>query len=53
MVPISALRYASGEELPKMPHAREALVYPDDYWAAWLERNHPEFFETAQTPAAE
>ncbi len=38
VVPISALIYASGRELPAMPHDREALVYTDEYWSTWLER---------------
>lgn len=43
VVPISALIYACGEELPPMPAAREALVYTDEYWATWLENNLPEY----------
>ncbi|MBQ8555402.1 MAG: polysaccharide deacetylase family protein [Clostridia bacterium] len=42
-VPISALLYASGRELPEMPDAREPLVYTDEYWATWLENNLPEY----------
>ena len=42
VVPISALIYASGGELPPMPAAREALVYTDEYWPAWLRENVPE-----------
>ena len=42
VVPISALIYASGGELPPMPAAREALVYSDEYWPAWLRENVPE-----------
>ena len=45
VVPISAMLYASGEELPPMPHNREALVYTDEYWATWIERNVPELLE--------
>ncbi len=45
VVPISALIYAAGEELPPMPHDREALVYTDEYWATWMEREMPEFLE--------
>lgn len=42
-MPISALIYASGLELPPMPDAREALVYTDEYWPEWLRENLPEF----------
>lgn len=42
VVPISAMIYASGGELPPMPHNREALVYTDEYWATWIEREMPE-----------
>lgn len=47
VVPISALIYASGEELPPMPHNREAKVYTDEYWATWIERNIPELLEAS------
>ena len=40
---ISALIYASGGELPPMPSDKEAMVYTDEYWATWLERNLPEY----------
>jgi peptidoglycan/xylan/chitin deacetylase (PgdA/CDA1 family) len=43
VVPISALIYASGGELPPMPEGHEAMVYTDEYWATWLERNLPEY----------
>lgn len=43
VVPISALLYASGEELPPMPAAREPLVYTDEYWPNWLRENYPEY----------
>ena len=43
VVPISALIYASGGELPAMPSDHEAMVYTDEYWATWLERNLPEY----------
>ena len=57
VVPISAMIYASGGELPEMPHNREALVYTNEYWETWIERNIPELLtqtaeETAE-PAAE
>lgn len=47
VVPISAMIYASGEELPPMPHNREAKVYTDEYWATWIEREMPELLEAA------
>ena len=58
VVPISAMLYASGEELPEMPHNREALVYTNEYWETWIEREMPELLgltaeETAEEPAAE
>ena len=43
VVPISALLYASGRELPAMPIDHEPMVYTDEYWATWLERNLPEY----------
>ena len=43
VVPISALLYASGRELPDMPIDHEPMVYTDEYWATWLERNLPEY----------
>lgn len=43
VVPISALIYASGGDLPQMPSDREALVYTNEYWETWLERNLPEY----------
>ncbi len=42
-VPVSALIYLSGGELPPMPEAREALVYTDDYWPQWIRENVPEY----------
>ena len=42
VVPISAMLYASGEELPPMPYNREALVYTNEYWETWIEREMPE-----------
>lgn len=55
VVPISAMIYASGEELPPMPHNREALVYTDEYWATWIEREMPELLglPANEEPAAE
>lgn len=52
VVPISAMLYASGYELPEMPHNREALVYTDEYWATWIEREMPELL-AAQTESTE
>jgi len=43
VIPISALIYASGRELPPMPMGKEAMVYTDEYWATWLENNLPDF----------
>ena len=43
VVPISALIYASGGELPDMPEGHEPMVYTNEYWATWLERNLPEY----------
>lgn len=43
VVPISALLYASGLQHPPMPSDKEAMVYTDEYWATWMERNLPEF----------
>lgn len=43
VVPISALIYASGLELPAMPEDHEPMVYTNEYWATWLERNLPEY----------
>ena len=43
VVPISALIYASGLEWPETPSDKEAMVYTDEYWATWLERNLPEY----------
>ena len=40
VVPISALLYASGRELPAEPDG--VMVYTNDYWATWLEREMPE-----------
>ena len=45
VVPISALIYASGGELPQMPHNREALVYTNEYWETWIEREMPHLLE--------
>ncbi len=42
VIPISALIYASGQELPPMPSDKEALVYTDEYWANWLGEHYPE-----------
>lgn len=42
-VPISALIYASGRELPPMPDARQPLKYTDDYWPNWIRENVPEY----------
>ena len=47
VVPISALICASGQKLTPMPYDREALVYTDEYWETWIERNIPELLETA------
>ena len=43
VVPISALIYASGGELPQMPSDHEPMVYTNEYWETWLERNLPEY----------
>lgn len=43
VVPISALLYASGRELPAMPEGKEALVYTNEYWESWLANNLPEY----------
>lgn len=43
VVPISALLYASGEELPSMPEGKEAMVYTNEYWENWLANNLPEY----------
>lgn len=43
VVPISALLYASGRELPDMPEGKEALVYTNEYWESWLANNLPEY----------
>ena len=43
VVPISALLYASGRELPAMPTDHEPMVYTNEYWETWLERNLPEY----------
>lgn len=40
VLPISALLYATGSELPHMPSTREALHFTDDYWPAWLAEHH-------------
>ncbi len=53
VVPISAMLYASGCELPEMPHHREALVYTDEYWATWIEREMPELLAAQTETAAE
>ena len=45
VVPISALLYASGRELPDMPEGKEAMVYTNEYWENWLANNLPEFAE--------
>ena len=50
VVPISALFYASGHELPAMPEGEEALVYTNEYWENWLANNLPEY---APQPAEE
>ena len=50
VVPISALIYASGRELPAMPEGEEALVYTNEYWENWLANNLPEY---APQPAEE
>jgi len=42
VVPISAMLYASGRELPPMPYNREALIYTNEYWETWIEREMPE-----------
>jgi len=42
VVPISAMLCASGHELPPMPYNREALVYTNEYWETWIEREMPE-----------
>lgn len=42
VIPISALIYASGGELPEMPSDKEALVYTNEYWANWLGEHYPE-----------
>ncbi len=43
VVPISALLYASGRELPDMPIDHEPMVYTNEYWENWLENNLPEY----------
>jgi len=48
VVPISALLYASGRELPPMPQDKEPMLYTDEYWATWLERNLPEYAQMLQ-----
>lgn len=45
VVPISALIYASGGELPAMPMGKEAMVYTNEYWENWLANNLPEYAE--------
>ncbi len=45
VVPISAMLYYSGDKLPAMPHNREALVYTDEYWQTWIERERPDLLE--------
>lgn len=52
VVPISAMIYASGGELPEMPHNREALVYTNEYWETWIEREMPELLELSAEDAA-
>lgn len=43
VVPISALLYAAGVELPEEAEGRgETLVYTNEYWATWMEREAPE-----------
>lgn len=42
VVPISAMLCASGYELPEMPYNREPLVYTNEYWETWIEREMPE-----------
>ena len=43
VVPISALLYASGRELPDMPIDHEPMVYTNEYWENWLANNLPEY----------
>ena len=50
VVPISAMLCASGFELPEMPYNREPLVYTNEYWETWIEREMPELLNQ---PAAE
>ncbi|MBQ8655274.1 MAG: polysaccharide deacetylase family protein [Clostridia bacterium] len=42
VVPISALLYASGKELPER-NGKEPLVYTNEYWENWLVNNLPEY----------
>lgn len=53
VVPISALLYASGRELPAMPAGHEALVYTNDYWRNWLRNNLPEYADMLEQQVAE
>lgn len=41
-IPISALLCASGQGLPAIPDNRPALVYTDEYWQTWIEREMPQ-----------
>lgn len=52
VVPISALLYASGRELPDMPEGKEAMVYTNEYWETWLENNLPEYAQMLEEAQA-
>lgn len=52
VVPISALIYASGLDLPDMPTDKEPMLYTNEYWETWLERNLPEYAQMLEDVAA-